>query len=1005
MNDATELEPSLAGAIDFFQNLHRKMRVLETDTSTWHGQLRTLSDTLTTLDQDRQSDRQTLITLSGDLRTQETRLTQLQTDSQALDKQLTTVETLVARFQEEQQEARQALAALSNDLRQELQSMLTQAEPAERMSALETRVASQTREQLSLLGALQTLEKSAGTLQSRMTALDFRIEQHQEQFGALEKADRNHQQHLKEFSSIVEAQHKRLLQLEIMLENLDQGAQSTMQLLNALKTDLKRHDQALASLDQITEASETATRQLQDQQSRLDQLTESSSAARKEITFLKTCFEEQRQGLADAARIRQELQKQQERVKHLETLVGKVSADTNSTRQILNVLQTDLTTQNDTLRELDQNWRESLSSYHDRLNQLEGAVSSPMAPAEALPLESTGKASAPALMEPARFEALEQALAGTHEQYEGLRAHLDELRQTLTTQGETLNETQELAWSQIQDLQERLSEAEATLDSLHAASAAEPTGDAETETALNSLRQDLTAQAETLNETQELAWSQIQNLQERLSEAEATLDSLHAASAAEPTGDAETETALNSLRQDLTAQAETLNETQELAWSQIQNLQERLSEAEATLDQIGQAPAETQAGLDLEAVLAPLRQELSTHADAFNALRDVTQQQFVAINDALEIRQQESREIAGQVGQLQTVTLEELRHAGQAQIQQIQALQHRLDATEATLDILRQAPEPGAGIDLEAALGPLRQDLLAQTGDLDKLRDATQQQFADLAAALETRRQESLETANQLGVLQQEIEKLQQPSTADTTAFEQRLETVEVYSRKVQEDLAEAQETVTALESRLSSQSQAFSGNFEQFRALNTEIHALQQKMAQLETPQQLGDIDQELAVYQQDMAQLREVVEQIQANSQPMGEMIQQGGAESPAVEIAARLDEQQERLNELAATVESVRADAKSAQETVVTMATNVAKRIHEIQNLLVATETAQGERLQEVEQKLIWLQAAMETMDSQKTKPRRWFSMPASLTSILLTVGAVGLALLAEATWIID
>jgi|GEM_PF-1777676 len=945
MNDATELEPSLAGAIDFFQNLHRKMRVLETDTSTWHGQLRTLSDTLTTLDQDRQSDRQTLITLSGDLRTQETRLTQLQTDSQALDKQLTTVETLVARFQEEQQEARQALAALSNDLRQELQSMLTQAEPAERMSALETRVASQTREQLSLLGALQTLEKSAGTLQSRMTALDFRIEQHQEQFGALEKADRNHQQHLKEFSSIVEAQHKRLLQLEIMLENLDQGAQSTMQLLNALKTDLKRHDQALASLDQITEASETATRQLQDQQSRLDQLTESSSAARKEITFLKTCFEEQRQGLADAARIRQELQKQQERVKHLETLVGKVSADTNSTRQILNVLQTDLTTQNDTLRELDQNWRESLSSYHDRLNQLEGAVSSPMAPAEALPLESTGKASAPALMEPARFEALEQALAGTHEQYEGLRAHLDELRQTLTTQGETLNETQELAWSQIQDLQERLSEAEATLDSLHAASAAEPTGDAETETALNSLRQDLTAQAETLNETQELAWSQ------------------------------------------------------------IQNLQERLSEAEATLDQIGQAPAETQAGLDLEAVLAPLRQELSTHADAFNALRDVTQQQFVAINDALEIRQQESREIAGQVGQLQTVTLEELRHAGQAQIQQIQALQHRLDATEATLDILRQAPEPGAGIDLEAALGPLRQDLLAQTGDLDKLRDATQQQFADLAAALETRRQESLETANQLGVLQQEIEKLQQPSTADTTAFEQRLETVEVYSRKVQEDLAEAQETVTALESRLSSQSQAFSGNFEQFRALNTEIHALQQKMAQLETPQQLGDIDQELAVYQQDMAQLREVVEQIQANSQPMGEMIQQGGAESPAVEIAARLDEQQERLNELAATVESVRADAKSAQETVVTMATNVAKRIHEIQNLLVATETAQGERLQEVEQKLIWLQAAMETMDSQKTKPRRWFSMPASLTSILLTVGAVGLALLAEATWIID
>jgi chromosome segregation ATPase len=1001
MNDATELEPSLAGAIDFFQNLHHKMGTLETDTSAWHDQLQTLSDTLTTLGQDRQSDQQILVTLSSDLSAQDARLTKLQSANQALDKQLTTVETLVARFQEEQQEVRQALATLSSDLRQELQSILThQAEPVERVSALESRLASQTREQLSLLGALQTLEKGAGAVQARMTALESRIEQHQEQFEPLEKADRNHQQHLEEFSSIVEAQHKRLLQLEITLENLDQGAQSTTQLLNTLKTDLKRHEQALASLDQVAEASETATRQLQDQQSRLDHLTESSSATRKEIVSLKTRFEEQRQGLTDAARTRQELQKQQERVKHLETLVGKVSADTNSTRQILNVLQTDLTTQNDTLRELDQSWRDSLSSHHDRLSQLEGAYSSPTAPTEeALPVEPAGKAT----LEPARFEALEQALAGTREQYEALRTPLDELRQTLTTQGEKLDETQELAWSQIQNLQERLSEAEATLDSLHAAPVVEPDTGAETETtALSSLRQDLATQAETLEETQELAWSQIQNLQERLSEAEATLDSLYATSAAESTGDAETETALNSLRQDLTAQAETLEETQELAWSQIQNLQERLSEAEATLDQLGQAPVETGAGPDLEAVLAPLRQELSTHADALNALRDATQQQFAALNDALEIRQQESREIAGQVGQLQTVTLEELRQAGQAQIQQIQALQHRLDATEATLDILRQAPEPGVGIDLEAVLGPLRQDLLAQTGDLDKLRDITQQQLADLSAALETRQQEALETASQLGVLQQEIEKLQHPPTADNTAFEQRLETVEVYSRKLQEDLAEVEETVTALESRLSSQSQAFSGNFEQFRALNTEIHALQQKIGHLETPQQLGDIDQELAAYQQDIAQLREAVEQIQADSQQMGEMIQQGGAESPAAELTARLDEQQERLNELAATVETVRADAKSAQETVVTMATNVAKRIHEIQNLLVATETAQGERLQDVEQKLIWLQAAMETMDSQKTKPRRWFSMPASLTSVLLTVSAGGAAILAQVMW---
>ena len=119
---------------------------------------------------------------------------------------------------------------------------------------------------------------------------------------------------------------------------------------------------------------------------------------------------------------------------------------------------------------------------------------------------------------------------------------------------------------------------------------------------------------------------------------------------------------------------------------------------------------------------------------------------------------------------------------------------------------------------------------------------------------------------------------------------------------------------------------------------------------------------------------------------------------------EVATRLDEQQERWTELAATVETIRADSKAAQETVMAMATNVVKWIHKIQNLLVATENTQSERLQEVEQKLIHLQAAFETLENQR-KPRKWFSMPASLTSIMLTVGASGLAILAQVIWTID
>ena len=49
----------------------------------------------------------------------------------------------------------------------------------------------------------------------------------------------------------------------------------------------------------------------------------------------------------------------------------RLSADTSSTRQILNVLQADLATQSDALRELDQTWREGLASYQDRLSELE----------------------------------------------------------------------------------------------------------------------------------------------------------------------------------------------------------------------------------------------------------------------------------------------------------------------------------------------------------------------------------------------------------------------------------------------------------------------------------------------------------------------------------------------------------------------------------------------------------------------------------------------------------
>ncbi len=574
MNDATELESSLAGAIDFFQNLRRKLGTLETDVNAQHDQIHTLSSTLVTLKQDRQTDRQTLANLNGGL-------VKLQADDRLLEQQLNAVETRVASFQQDQQQIRQTLSAMEDDLR---------AQGADWRQELET------------------------TLTQRLAPVDKIV--------ALEQTARANQEQFEQFATIVEAQYKRLLQFDITLENLDQNNRSLNQTLGALKTDFERHERVLSALEETAGTDEAARRQLQTQQNRLDALTASSTAAeqnlqaaRQDIAHLKGEFETQHRMQADIAQIRQELQKHQDRLKHLETLMSKVSADTNSTRQILNVIQSDLTTQNDTLRELDQNWRDSLATYQDRLSSVE------------ITLAGSGS-------RPATF--------------------LTEAFSPSTVQPES-------------------------------------------------------------------------------------------------------------------------------------------------------APADADAVPD----------------------------------------------------SLQAGTLENLRES-----------------------------------------------LSAQAGMLEEFQETTHQQLTVLSATLDAQQQDLQDAVNQIADLQQDVRQLQQPVPAQTID-PQRLETAEQYAQEIRQD--------------------------------------------------------------------------------------------------VATRLDEQQKRWTELAATVETIRADSKATQETVVTMASNVVKWIHKIQNLLAATENTQSERLQEIEQKLIHLQAAFETLENQR-KPRKWFSMPASLTAIMLIVGASGLAILVQVIWTI-
>lgn len=63
----------------------------------------------------------------------------------------------------------------------------------------------------------------------------------------------------------------------------------------------------------------------------LKQVRGNGSSCSKRLPGLKVDLETQRLALTDAGQIQQSLQRQQDRLKHVESFMGKVAADSNST--------------------------------------------------------------------------------------------------------------------------------------------------------------------------------------------------------------------------------------------------------------------------------------------------------------------------------------------------------------------------------------------------------------------------------------------------------------------------------------------------------------------------------------------------------------------------------------------------------------------------------------------------------------------------------------------------
>lgn len=723
MNDATALETSFAGAIDFFQNLHRKLGALEADVAARHESLAKVAASLEAFRQDQQGDHQALAALASHCETQLGQLPQMRLDIEKLQQQWHQFEILSLTLQEEQQSRQTLATVLKADLQAQHHALRDDFEA-----------------RLEAIAAQKTIVIShIDALKERLSAVNEILQHHQQRQDAFQEALNKHQS-----TDSIQAQQN---QLEALAESF-----------TALNARLQTVQLDILILNRNSESEEQR------------QLTQT-----------------------ELQQARQELQKHQDRFKYLETLVTKLSSDTHSTRQILNVLQSDLSVQSDTLRVLDQTWQDGLTHYQQRLSGLENSLSQPL--------------SAPA------NPRLTPAITAVPDEASSFSTTLSEESPFLVTPSDESSETPSIAPN---PLSEHLSEPPSAL------------------------------------------------------------------------------------------------QTDELL---------------------------------------ALREALATQSLLLDQLQQSLEQKLVSQNQ-------------------------------------------RLDALETRIDTPSSQPTPALQADLE----PLQAAVVEQAGALAEWRDYTQQRWTTLSTLLANQGEEFQTLLTQLTELQQQITENQEQASLDVAASQPVDSEALTQTHQVQQHLELLQETVAGLETRLTGQAQAFSSNFEQFQSLNIAIQELQQQLGKLDSSRRLSMIEQLIAAQEQTVTQLAIDLQHTKEEAQQVSEVAQTQGTHSKLEEMATRLDQQYEQLISLSATVDAIRSNNKATQEKILTMAANVAQRLHEFQNQLVAAKTTQGEQLQAVEQKLIVLQAAVETMETQR-KSRRWFSMPASLTTVVLVIGATLLAILTQ------
>ncbi len=517
---------------------------------------------------------------------------------------------------------------------------------------------------------------------------------------------------------------------------------------------------------------------------------------------------------------------------------------------------------------------------------------------------------------------LESRLTALHEELEQTRSLGDDFRQQGMKLQTQLKELQERRESQEGLLKEEITELRMQLES--AGEAQQQATRKESE--LEKLKAEMAALEESSEAYRQQAADDLARLTAERFELESAQHQLQEQLTAEQADEAQKVTALQ----------KSLDEARAALESSQSDFQQREAALQASLDDAGKASAAAlaqanseienlqKAEQSLQAKLDESQQRLVEAEEQSNSEKVLLQQQIDTLQHELQ-QQESSRQLVLQ----EKVGLEEQLEKSTAHSNElgnlVQALEERRHSLERELESIRQAGN-NAESQYNSAMTSLREDLEQSRQTVDELRQSRQQLEAALQQA-QAEEQARLDTA--LAELNQELE------TARNETRQQRDKRIEIEALLEQEH-----QTAAFLQRSLKTAEEAVEVSDNQY----TEA-----EQARKDLEAQLGKLQQTLEQFQGDQDGLQQSLEQVRQEKAELEQSLEQARSagqdeQQQKAHTAEALATAEQQLAELRAELQQLQAERDSEQNQQQTALEALRQELAEQQ---AAVETVQAER----------------------------------------------------------